>query len=508
MQVAYPGSTQSVGQNQAGGGRVDQAIRTGAAATGVSFDYLARTAYRESSYRTDLTMSTSSATGLYQFLDQTWLGLVKTEGPGVGLGAASAAITRDRNGRYDVADPQMKQRILDLRRDPTVSAVMAGKFTQQNQSYMTGQLGRAPTSGELYAGHVLGPAGGAKLIQLAQTAPNAAAADYYPEAAASNRAIFYQPNGQPKSIADVYGYLTREVEVPPPSGGQTLAPGMVATAPRPSPAGVNPLSTIIAAQTAGSAKEQPLAFATGNPAEARRSLESSVAQLSIPGEAGKAQSETGSTLAGWRAKRSNDAFSALMRSDAAEVNDELPMDLVALGRSGKAQAVSKLLPGLGGPGLGGPAAGVSAFAPLGRSGGAGAAEAMASGTAGAGGVTGDGQRHSRIYTDALRRAGGGAPAQPLPMVTGPLGVMRPSRFSATAYAAGGASAGATAGSVAAPGGLPLGALSFAPVEAAPSAPAAASTASTAGVPILPPVPAEAWSVSPLDLVAESRGRVL
>lgn len=506
MQVAYPGSTQNVGQSQAGGGRVDQAIRTGAAATGVSFDYLARTAYRESSYRTDLTMSTSSATGLYQFLDQTWLGLVKTEGPGVGLGAASAAISRDRNGRYDVADPQMKQRILDLRRDPTVSAVMAGKFTQQNQSYMTGQLGRAPTSGELYAGHVLGPAGGAKLIQLAQTAPSAAAADYYPEAAASNRAIFYQPNGQPKSIADVYGYLTREVEVPPPAGTPTqgLAPGMVATAPRPSPAGVNPLSTIIAAQTAGSAKEQPLAFATTNPAEARRSLDSSVAQLSIPGEAGKAQSETGSTLAGWRAKRSNDAFSALMRSDAAEMNGELPMDLVALGQSGKAQAVSKLLPGLGG------GTGVSAFAPLGRSGGAGAAEAMASGTAGAGGVTGDGQRHSRIYTDALRRAGGGAPAQPLPMVTGPLGVMRPSRFSAAAYAAGGSAAAsaAPATSTAAPGGLPLGALSFAPVEPPASAATTSPTASATGAPILPPVPAEAWSVPPLDLVAESRGRVL
>ncbi|MBP0587990.1 hypothetical protein, partial [Mycobacterium tuberculosis] len=75
----------------------------------------------------------------------------------------------------------MKARILGLRKDPTVSAVMAGKFTQQNQALMTSALGRAPTTGELYAGHVLGPSGGSKLIQLAASSPNAAAASFFPE---------------------------------------------------------------------------------------------------------------------------------------------------------------------------------------------------------------------------------------------------------------------------------------------------------------------------------------
>ena len=95
------------------------------------------------------------------------------------------------------------------------------------------------------------------------------------------------------------------------------------------------------------------------------------------------------------------------------------------------------------------------------------------------------------------------------MVTGPLGVMRPSRFSAAAYAAGGAAASAApAASTAAPGGLPLGALSFAPVDTSAPTAATSPTASATGTPILPPVSAEAWSVPPLDLVAESRGRVL
>ncbi|MBR7518376.1 hypothetical protein KC217_22165, partial [Mycobacterium tuberculosis] len=85
----------------------------------------------------------------------------------------------------------------------------------------------------LYAGHVLGPSGGSKLIQLAASSPNAAAASFFPEAAASNRAIFYQANGTPKTVADVYGFLTREADVPTPSTASGPA--------RPSPMAANPL---------------------------------------------------------------------------------------------------------------------------------------------------------------------------------------------------------------------------------------------------------------------------
>jgi hypothetical protein len=513
MQVGLPGTDQTLAQGQATNGRVAQAIRTGSAATGVSFDYLARTAYRESSYRTDLTMSTSSATGLYQFLDQTWLGLMKTEGPGVGLGAAAEAITRDRNGRYDVADPAAKQRILDLRKDPTVSAVMAGKFTQQNQAYMTGQLGRAPTSGELYAGHVLGPAGGTKIIQLMGKDPGGAAADYFPEAAASNKAIFYQQNGAPKSVSDVYGWLTREADVPSPNNvASTPVVGTIAVAPRPSPAPVTSLSTIIAAQQAGNTRQEPLAFSvTGGADEARRSIDTTIGQLSIPGDVGKKPTEAGSTMSGWRAKRSNDAFSALMRSDANDLAAQPPLDLMALSQGGTAAsaAASRLLPGLSG--IAG--TGANGFAPLAAhmtTSSAGATEAMAQGTAGATGIAGDGQRHSRVYTEALRKAGGA----PLPMVTGSLGVMRPSRFSASSYVDANPTAPVSSGS-AGRGGLPLGALGFAatadvaaPITSivAPTAPAAATTV-TGGMPILPPVPGEVPD-GPLDLVAASRGRVL
>jgi len=53
------------------------AIKHASQKTGVDFDYLVNQARTESSFRPDVKASTSSATGLYQFLDQTWLGTVK-----------------------------------------------------------------------------------------------------------------------------------------------------------------------------------------------------------------------------------------------------------------------------------------------------------------------------------------------------------------------------------------------------------------------------------------------
>ncbi|MBP0574111.1 hypothetical protein J8J27_25765, partial [Mycobacterium tuberculosis] len=95
---------------------------------------------------------------------------------------------------------------------------------------------------------------------------------------------FYQANGTPKTVADVYGFLTREADVPTPSTASGPA--------RPSPMAANPLSTIIAAQSAGSQAKAPLGFAVdGDPALAKRSLDTSVAQLSIPGDTSAAATE-------------------------------------------------------------------------------------------------------------------------------------------------------------------------------------------------------------------------
>ena len=185
---------------------VQTAIKNAAASTGADFQYLLTTAQRESALDPKAHAPNSSASGLFQFLDTTWLQMVKEAGPSYGLAAYADSITRTESGRY-VADPAMRQAILDLRTDPAANATMAGAFTQQNSQYLTEALGRQPSAGELYVAHFMGAAGAAKLITMASNDADANAAQAFPRQAGSNRSIFYAKDGTPRSVAQVYANL-------------------------------------------------------------------------------------------------------------------------------------------------------------------------------------------------------------------------------------------------------------------------------------------------------------
>ncbi len=144
---------------------------------------------------------------MFQFLEQTWLGMVKQEGPKFGLATEAAAITGN-GGRYSVGDPAMRQRILALREDPTISATMAGAFASRNGRQLEESLGRKPKEGELYIAHFLGASGARDLISLAQQSPGAKAAAHFDDAAAANRSVFYDRSGRARSAAEVYANLT------------------------------------------------------------------------------------------------------------------------------------------------------------------------------------------------------------------------------------------------------------------------------------------------------------
>lgn len=186
---------------------VVSAIKDGAARTGVGFDYLLKTAQRESALEPDAKARTSSATGLFQFIEQTWLSMMRQEGAKQGLGNYAGAISEGENGRLTVADPAMREKILQLRNDPQISAVMAGALTQKNAEQLGTVLGRQPQAGELYMAHVLGARGAADLIRSAASDPTRAAARDFPEAAAANRSIFYDKAGRARSAQEVYGLL-------------------------------------------------------------------------------------------------------------------------------------------------------------------------------------------------------------------------------------------------------------------------------------------------------------
>src|SRR5450759_3516524 len=130
--------------------QITGAIRQAAKTSGISFEYLLTTAQIESNLDPAAQASTSSAKGLYQFIEQTWLATMKGDGPAHGYGSYAEGIFRNSNGHYEVPNPILRAAIMRLRSDPTASAMMAGAFARNNAAQLRAAIGRDPTEGELY----------------------------------------------------------------------------------------------------------------------------------------------------------------------------------------------------------------------------------------------------------------------------------------------------------------------------------------------------------------------
>jgi hypothetical protein len=185
----------------------------------VDFNYLLQTAERESSLDPGARAATSSATGLFQFTDSTWLEVMKSEGPRLGYQQYADAIAQDANGDYVIRDPTVRAQVLALRKDPAIAADMAAAFTKSNGDYLKARFGRMPSPGELYIAHFLGPQGAEKMFDAGLQNPDKVAARLFPKEAAANPNIFYD-HGQPRTIREVYKAL-----VAGHRGPTTLDPG-------------------------------------------------------------------------------------------------------------------------------------------------------------------------------------------------------------------------------------------------------------------------------------------
>jgi Transglycosylase SLT domain len=188
--------------------RIAGAIKQAADTTGTSFEYMLATAKMESNFNPKAAAATSSARGLYQFIDQTWLGTVKEAGSQLGYGKYADAITRTASGGYSVSDPAARNAIMKLRDDPEAASSMAAVLAQSNSFKLTGKIGRRPTDAELYMAHFMGVGGAGKLIANAEDNPNASGARLFPNAAEANRPIFHDKTGRARSVSEVYSVLT------------------------------------------------------------------------------------------------------------------------------------------------------------------------------------------------------------------------------------------------------------------------------------------------------------
>lgn len=172
----------------------------------VDFDYLLQTAIRESSLNPEAKAPSSSAVGLFQFLESTWLQTMKEQGPRLGYQTYADAISVNADGDYTVKNKALRKEILALRENPQVAADLAAAFTQSNGAYLEGKFGRMPSAGELYIAHFLGPQGAEKLFRAGLDNPDQVAAKLFPKQAKANPQIFYS-GGEPRTIRELYKAL-------------------------------------------------------------------------------------------------------------------------------------------------------------------------------------------------------------------------------------------------------------------------------------------------------------
>lgn len=210
---------------------VVSAIRHASAQTGVDFGYLLEKAATESSFNPTAQARTSSARGLYQFIDRTWLDIMDRHGAKHGYANVAKAIERDAHGNPFVRDPEAREYILSLRDDPRVSALMAAEFARDNEQTLEQSLGREVGKAELYMAHFLGAGGAAKFLSEMEANGDAEACSVVPAAARANAAVFY--DGQKAlSLEEVYARFEGKFGDAKPATSAPLAAAPATEAPR------------------------------------------------------------------------------------------------------------------------------------------------------------------------------------------------------------------------------------------------------------------------------------
>lgn len=191
---------------------VQNAIANAARQTSVDFNFLLAQAEVESSLDPSAKARTSSATGLYQFIESTWLNTLKRHGDRFGLGDVAAQIRTSSSGHAYVANPAKRQAILALRNDPQIASLMAAGLAEDNRAHLTPILGRQPDHGELYLAHFLGAGGAGRFLSELAQDPDQSARDLFRRPAAANRAIFFERNGAPRSLAEVMNVIDGKMD--------------------------------------------------------------------------------------------------------------------------------------------------------------------------------------------------------------------------------------------------------------------------------------------------------
>lgn len=196
MSIENPLQNNILGNILRGASReVVSAIQGASAKTGVDFAYLVQQAKAESSFNPAAKAKTSSASGLYQFIESTWMDMVQKHGEKYGINVSASS----------------RKELLDLRHDPEKASSMAAEFANENKKFLDTHWGGSVGSTELYFAHFLGAGSASAFLKAHDEDPLQPAADLFPKAAKANQTVFFdQSTGRAKTLSEVYAFFDKK----------------------------------------------------------------------------------------------------------------------------------------------------------------------------------------------------------------------------------------------------------------------------------------------------------
>jgi arginine repressor len=161
---------------------IKDTIISAAKRVGVDSGIMLAMAKQESGFNPNAKAKTSTAKGLYQFLNATWDDMVK---------------------KYGKTYPELKNGQMD----PVASSLAGALFIKENGAILS-KAGIPVDGTSIYAAHFLGPGGAKKLLSAD---PQTDAAALMPKPAAANKFIFFNKDGSPRTVSEVKNVLFEKV---------------------------------------------------------------------------------------------------------------------------------------------------------------------------------------------------------------------------------------------------------------------------------------------------------
>ena len=163
----------------------------------------------------------STATGPFQFTEQSWLASLHRYGPRYGQGLPAGSVWQLPGGAYAASAP-VYAFLMSRRGEPMLAARMAAAGLASDRAVLQAATRHPPTALETYLVHMLGEPCAARFVAAMAMDPQTPSDEVAPEAVAANPGVFIR-DGVVLSVSDAAELLSERL------GAQlTVATRMVA----------------------------------------------------------------------------------------------------------------------------------------------------------------------------------------------------------------------------------------------------------------------------------------